>query len=111
MKAIKIIGMSLMTFAISGTVSAQREIGATSTEITVQEYFTDVKTLATFFVEGNIPANFPKYDSKLDKEVNKKAAATWAKKPDNNKLLSETGIAKLESFNSKATKRNVSIKR
>lgn len=107
MKAIKIIGMSLMTLALTGTVSAQR--GETSTTVVnaaEQEYFTDVKTLTTFFTDGTIPASFPKYDSNLNKEANKKAVATWAKKPENYALLSETGKAKLEGFDAKQAKKN-----
>ena len=74
-----------MTFVISGTVSAQREIGTTSTAASTQEYFKDVKTLKTFFISGEVPATFPKYDNTLDKVGNKE--------------IDESGITALKNVN------------
>jgi len=108
MKAIKILGVAMAVFALTGTVSAQKDVSTSTTTTTTleKEYFTDTKTLVTFFVSGTIPADFPKYDSKLDKEVNKKAVAVWAKKPANNALLSEKGKAKLNTYDSNQMRKN-----
>jgi hypothetical protein len=99
MKAIKIIGLSLMTFVISGTVSAQREIGTTSTAASTQEYFKDVKTLKTFFISGEVPATFPKYDNTLDKVGNKELVKKWINIPANKDLLTQEAKDKFDRKN------------
>jgi len=89
MKTIKIIGLTLMTFVLVGNVSAQREIGVTSAVSSDQEYFKDVKTLKTFFVSGEIPGSFPKYDNTLDKVGNKELVKKWIKIPANYDMLTQ----------------------
>jgi len=101
MKAIKIIGLSLMTFALAGTATAQRDSGSSSTTIATPEYFKDVKTLQTYFASGEIPGSFPKYDSSLDKVGNQELVKTWVKVPANYELLSQLGKDKFKASQSK----------
>ena len=111
MKVFKLIGVVLIVLTFTATVSAQTKVAASINERQKEiqgEYIKDVKTLSTFFLSGSIPADFPKYDNKFDKEANKKAVVIWAKKPNNNALISEKGKTKLKAYDLKQIKRNAS---
>jgi len=101
MKVFKIIGLSLMTFTLAGTVTAQRDAVSTITPSSQQEYFTDVKTLVTYFSNGAIPEDFPKLDPALSEDDNIKAVVTWTDVSSNFALLSDAGKAKLNEYKTK----------
>lgn len=104
MKAIKIIGLSLMTFTLVGNATAQRDSGSSSTAVSNQEYLIDTKTLATYFEDGNIPDSFPKYDLSIDKEANKKLVVNWVNVSANYALLSAVGKEKFAEYKEKQIK-------
>ena len=112
MKAIKIIGMSIMTLALTGTVTAQRGVATTTVSSTIgQEYITDVKTLASYFKNNEIPSNFPKHDETRDEEGNAKVALKWIEVPANYSLLSDAGIQKLNEYKAKKAAKVAPMKR
>ena len=88
-----------MTFAFVGGVTAQKRGGtAITTAKSGQAYFTDVKTLATYFSNGNIPEDFPKTDLALSENDNVKAVVAWTDISANYALLSELGKTKLNEY-------------
>ena len=69
------------------SASGQSRVQPVTSAASHQEYFKDLKTLKTFFVSGEIPTNFPKYDSAIDKAANKELVKKWISEPENNALL------------------------
>lgn len=71
-------------------------------------YIISVKKLPSYFISGEIPESFPKYDPSLKKGANKKIALEWCVVPSNRALLTENGKArvdaKLEELKAKSNK-------
>jgi len=71
-------------------------------------YVISDKELPTYFISGEIPESFPKYDPNIKKEANKKIAMEWCIVPSNRALLTEDAKvrvdAKLEELKVKSNK-------
>lgn len=71
-------------------------------------YIISVKKLPSYFISGEIPESFPKYDPSLKKGANKKIALEWCIVPSNRALLTENAKArvdaKLEELKAKSNK-------
>ena len=100
MKAIKIIGLALLTFVFAGSVSAQKAVTSTTNAVE-REYFKDVKTLKTYFIGSEIPASFPKYDKSKSEDENKRVVFSWMNATENKSLLSPIALEKLEKRKAK----------
>jgi len=59
-------------------------------------YVVSDKKLPLFFLSGEIPADFPKYDSNLSKNKNVKIALKWLNEPTNYSLLTDEGKKKVD---------------
>ena len=71
-------------------------------------YVISDKELPTYFISGEIPESFPKYDPNIKKAANKKIAIEWCIVPSNRTLLTEEAKArvdgKLEELKAKSNK-------
>ena len=71
-------------------------------------YVISDKELPTYFISGEIPESFPKYDPNIKKGANKKIALEWCSIPTNRALLTDDAKvrvdAKLEEIKAKSTK-------
>ncbi|MCB9188299.1 MAG: hypothetical protein H6599_03350 [Flavobacteriales bacterium] len=97
MKNLKLVtlGFGLLVAAASygQRVPQQNDkVNSQSTAIDHADYVLGKDKLVNYFVSGEIPADFPKYDANLSKEENEEIAKTWAKK--NIDLFTEEAKAK-----------------
>lgn len=60
-------------------------------------YIISVKKLPSYFISGEIPESFPKYDPSLKKGANKKIALEWCIVPSNRVLLTENAKARVDA--------------
>ncbi len=100
----------LVAFLITQNISAQKIEVLESPEHTrerpvkvevlpsyVPLYVVSVKELPSYFISGEIPESFPKYDPSFKKAVNKKIAMEWCIVPSNRALLTEGTKARLDA--------------
>ena len=59
-------------------------------------YVVSDKELPSYFLNGQIPADFPKYDGAKSEKENIIIALKWAKIPSNNALLTDEAKQKVE---------------
>lgn len=60
-------------------------------------YIISVKKLPSYFISGEIPESFPKYNPSLKKGANKKIAVEWCIVPSNRALLTEDAKARVDA--------------
>ena len=60
-------------------------------------YVISDKELPSYFISGEIPASFPKYNPNLKKSANKKIAIEWCIVPSNRALLTEDAKARVDA--------------
>ena len=100
----------LVAFSITQNISAQKIEVLESPEYKrerpvkvevlpsyVPLYVVSDKELPSFFISGEIPESFPKYDPSLKKEANKKNAMEWCIVPINRALLTEDAKARVDA--------------
>ena len=100
----------LVAFLITQNISAQKIEVLESPEYTrerpvkvevlpsyVPLYVISVKELPSYFISGEIPESFPKYDPSLKKGANKKIALEWCIVPSNRALLTEDAKARVDA--------------
>jgi hypothetical protein len=111
----------LVAFSFTQNISAQKIETLESPEYKMERplrvealpsyvplYVISVKELPSYFVSGEIPESFPKYDPNLKTAANKKIAIEWCIIPSNRALLTEDAKArvdaKLEELKAKSNK-------
>lgn len=90
------IGLLVASVSFGQRVPQNNNNGKGSSESVSSQtpmYAFDTKKLASYFISGQIPADFPKYDATLTKEENKEIAKNWAKQHQD--LITEEAKAKL----------------
>ena len=100
----------LVAFSITQNISAQKIEVLESPEYTRERpvkvevlpsyaplYVISVKELPSYFMSGEIPESFPKYDPSLKKGANKKIAVEWCIVPSNRALLTEDAKARVDA--------------
>ena len=121
MKKPTLFCLFLVVFSITHNVSAQKIEVLESPEYKrerpvkvevipsyVPLYVISVKKLPAYFISGEIPQSFPKYDQRITKAANKKIAIDWCFTPSNRALLTEDAKdridAKLDEWKAKSNK-------
>jgi hypothetical protein len=111
----------LVAFSITQNISAQKIEVLESPEYTRERpvkvevlpsysplYVISVKELPSYFISGEIPESFPKYDPSLKKGANKEIALEWCIVSSNRALLTEDAKAlidaKLDELKAKSNK-------
>lgn len=88
-------GLIITSVSFGQRVPKNNNKGSGSTEtLLVKEYVVKTEKLQTYFINTQIPADFPKYDATLTKEENIEIARNWAM--DNKNLFTPYAIEKFE---------------
>lgn len=59
-------------------------------------YVVSDKELPSYFLSGEVPVDFPKYDGNKTKQENVVIALKWCNEPDNYALLTDAGKQKVD---------------
>jgi len=102
------IGQQITNLQDSPTSTVEKPYDVEVKPAYVPLYVISDKKLPEFFISGEIPSSFPKYDGNLKKGKNMKIAGQWYSVPANRALLTEDAKlhfdAKIEELQAKKGK-------